>query len=142
MAEIPMRETQGVSVKFGSAVIGELQSIGDIEETRSVKEYSSMSSNNTTKSLGSIKRGPLTIGVLFDPDDAAGQQALEDAFDNNTSDTMTIELPDVPDAGSHGTQFSFTAKVSKRLRQFPKDEAVFLEFTVEVSSEVTETPAV
>jgi len=133
-------DSQGIIIKADSAVVGCLQSIGNIEESRTVKEYSCMTSNDSAKALGSILRGALDLNVLLDPATSTdGQKTLRDAFAANTDVPMIIELSDM--GATHGTQFAFTGKVSKVSIGLPKDEAVTLDITVEIASAVTETAA-
>ena len=61
------------------------QSIGNLTRSRDITEYGCMSSDESTKSAGSIKYGDTTIELLFDNDDATGQAALLKAFDDNES---------------------------------------------------------
>jgi len=136
---INVTDTQGITVKVDGDLVGCLQTIGSLEETRSVKEYTCMSSNESAKSLGSISRGSLDIGLLLDESDILGQKALKDAFNTNTAVTMAIELSD--SLGVNGTIYTFTGKVSKVGRSFPTDEGVMIDFTVEVASETVITPA-
>ena len=71
-------------VSTGGEVVGCPQSIGALEQTRAVTEYKCMSSNETAKALGGIERGNIEVGLLFDPEDTAGQDALKTAFASNS----------------------------------------------------------
>ena len=122
-------------IKAGDAV-GCPQSIGSIEETRTVTEYRCMSSDDNAKALGSISRGNLELSLLFDPEDAAGQAALKAAFAANTNVGVGIELPD--NAGVSGTIFYFEGGVSAISVGIEQDAAVTYTVTVEISSDVTE----
>lgn len=132
-------DTQGITVKANTKVVGTLQTLGNLEEKRAVTEYSCMDSNDTIKSLGTISRGSFSIGLLLDPSDATGQKELRNAFKNNTDVTLSLELPN---GTTTGTTFSFTAKISGHSLGFPKDGAVPLDIIAEISSEITETAAV
>lgn len=137
-------DVQGVSVTVDGNACGCIQAIGNIEEARSVQEYSCMTSNETVKALGSITRGALSLGLLLDPAATTdGQKALRDAFAANTEVTIVIELNNqiTPTTGN-GTKYSFTAKVSKVSIGLPKDGAVMLDMDLEISSAITETAAV
>lgn len=133
-------DTQGITLSAGGAIVGCLQSLGALEETRPVKEYGCMSSNETVKALGSISRGSLEVSVLLDPAATVdGQAALITAFEANTDVALIIELSDT--LGINGTQYAFTARVSKVSKEFAADEAVMLMITAEIASAITETPA-
>ena len=120
-------------------LVGCPQSIGSIEQTRTVTEYKCLSSNDSVKSLGSIGRGNLEIGLLFDPDDTAGQDALKTAFASNAEVTIGIELSD--NGGTNGTIFAFNAYVSSVSVGIEQDSAVTYTVTVEIASDVTELAA-
>ena len=120
-------------------LVGCPQSLGNIEETRAVTEYKCMSSNESAKALGSITRGNLEIGLLFDPTDTAGQDALKTAFADNAEVTIGIELPNT--GGVSGTIFAFNAGISGISIGIVQDEAVTYTVTAEISSDVTEIAA-
>lgn len=136
-------DVQGVTVTVDGDAVGCLQSIGNIEESRSVQEYSCMTSNDTTKALGSITRGAISLGLLLDPNATTdGQKTLRDAFASNTEVAIVIELNNqiTPTTGN-GTKYAFNAKVSKVSIGLPKDGAVTLDMDVEMTSAITETAA-
>lgn len=120
----------------GGALVGCPQSIGNIEETRSVKEYTCMTTNDSMKSLGSITRGNIQIGLLFDPSDAAGQAALKAAFASNTQKVIAVELPNK--GTTNGTIFWFVAGISGVSLGIVQDEAITYDVTAEIASAVTE----
>ena len=129
----------------GDAVICP-QSIGSLEETRTVTEYKCMSSDDSAKALGSISRGNIELGLLFDPDDADGQAVLKAAFADNLRLGIGIELPDRDDALGEtlmsGTVFYFEGSVSAISVGIEQDAAVTYTVTVEISSDVVEYAAV
>lgn len=122
------------------------QSIGSLEQTRPVTEYRCLSTNDSAKSVGSIGRGNIELGLLFDPEDTAGQDALAAAFAANTEITIGIELSDrdisVGPNGVSGTIFAFNAYVSAVSVGIEQDAAVTYTVTVEISSDITELAAV
>ena len=120
-------------------LVGCPQSVGNLDQTRTVTEYKCMSSDESAKALGSIQRGNIEIGLLFDPDDALGQDALKTAFADNAEITIGIELPD--DAGVSGTIFAFNAAISGVSIGIVQDEAVTYTVTAEIASEITEIAA-
>ena len=121
-------------------VVGCPQSVGNLDQTRTVTEYKCMSSDESAKALGSIQRGNIEIGLLFDPEDAAGQLALKTAFADNAEITIGIELPDVGGTGTggNGTIFAFNASISGVSIGIVQDEAVTYTVTAEIASEITE----
>jgi len=128
-----------VALIQAGSLVGCPQSVGSIEQTRNVTEYKCMSSDESAKALGSIQRGNIEIGLLFDPTDAAGQAALKSAFANNTEVTIGIELPDT--AGTSGTIFAFNAAISGVSVGLVQDEAVTYNVTAEIASAITELAA-
>lgn len=137
-------DVQGITLSAGGALVGCLQAIGNLEETRPVKEYGCLSTNETVKALGSITRGSLEVSVLLDPNATTdGQKTLVDAFASNADVAIVVELNNqiTPTTGN-GTQYGFTARVSKVSKEFPADEAVMLNLTVEIASAIVITPAV
>ena len=135
-----------IPIILGGDAVGCPQSIGNIEETRAVTEYKCMSSNESAKALGSIERGNIEIGLLFDPTDITGQLALKTAFTDNTIVGVGIELPDrdisVGPNGVSGTIFYFEGAISSVSVGIAQDEAVLYTVTVEIASEVVEYAAV
>lgn len=129
-----------------SYLVGCPQSIGAVEETRTVTEYRCMSTNDSAKALGAISRGSIEIGLLFDPTDTDGQDQLKTAFANNTLVGIGIELPDedtsVGPTGAVGTIFYFEGGVSGVSVGIEQDAAVTYTVTVEISSDVTEYPMI
>jgi len=121
-------------------VVGCPQSLGEITETRAVTEYKCLSSNESAKALGAISRGSLEIGLLLDPEDAAGQKELKDAFANNEEVIVIIELPDSTGTGKHGTLYTFKAGVSAVGTSIEQDAAIAYKVTLEISSAITECP--
>ena len=121
--------------------VGCPQSLGTIEQTRTVTEYKCMSSDESAKALGSITRGNLEVGLLFDPDDAAGQGELKTAFAANTDFLFGIELPDGTfprGTAANGTTFAFIGKISAVAIGIEQDAAITYTLTIEISSDVTE----
>lgn len=117
--------------------VGCPQSIGTIEETRAVTEYKCMSSNESAKALGSIERGNLEIGLLFDPADAAGQAALKQAFIDNPVDGVLIGI-ELDNGIVSGTTFAFIGRISGVSVGIEQDAAITYTVTVEIASDVTE----
>lgn len=128
------------------SLVGCPQSLGDIGGTRSVTEYKCLSSDESAKSLGSISRGNIEIGLLLDPADVEGQAALNAAWESNTNVMVGIELSDADvtlgETGASGTIFYFEGGVSSVMVGITMDEAVTYTVVVEISSEITECPMV
>lgn len=119
--------------------VGCPQSIGNLEEERTSTEYKCLSNNESAKSLGAISRGTIEIGMLFDPDDAEGQNALKTAFASNTHIMIGIELSDT--GSTNGTMYYFEGAVSKVSTGIEQDAAVMYTATIEIASDITECPA-
>jgi hypothetical protein len=119
--------------------LGCIQSVGGLEETRPVTSYGCLSTNDSTKSLGAIERGTFDIQVLLDVNATSGaaQELVRAAFGSNDEIDVQIELSN--SHGSHGTQYEFTAQVSKSTVTIAKDEAVMYDMSLEITSAITET---
>jgi len=133
--------TAAVTAVQAGKLVGCPQSLGELSETRTVTEYKCLSSNDSAKALGAISRGSLEIGLLLDPDDAAGQKALVDAFASNTEVIIGIELPDASaPTGKNGTIYWFKAGVSGVGTAIEQDAAISYKVTLEISSAITVCP--
>lgn len=121
------------AIAAGTNQIGCLQSLGEISSSRSVQEYSCLSSDETTKSLGSLSLGNLSIELLFDAADVAGQDDLRTAYAAGTRRDVIIQLTDGA-AGETGTVIYFTAVVSTEAISIQKDNAVMYTVTLEIAS--------
>lgn len=69
------------------------QTLGDLARTRTVTEYSCISTNLSSKATGKISYADFTIELLFDPSDTAGQLALYTAMEDNTPVIIAMESP-------------------------------------------------
>ena len=113
-----------------------LLDLGDISlGSRSVQEYTCMSSDNAFKSLGSVSLANVTPQLLYKPDDTAGQQDLRSMWENNTRRIMIIELNDqiTPTTGNP-TYITFEAAISSPAMGIAKDNAVQYSPTVEITT--------
>lgn len=115
--------------------IGCLQSIGDVTMSRQVQEYTCISSNNSTKSVGSVSLGNQEISTLFNAADTAGQQDLIAAWDSNERRILIIELNDqiTPTTGNP-TYITYEVFPSGVAIPMQKDAAVLYNATLEISS--------
>ncbi len=142
VCDVPATEwadcTEAIAGVQAGDVVGCPQSIGNIEETRTATEYKCLSSNDTAKAMGSISRGSLELGLLLDPEDQLGQQALKEAFANNTEIIIGIELSDKDTAGTSGTIYWFHAYVSAVSTGIEQDAAITYTVTVEIAGEINE----
>ena len=122
--------------------VGCPQSIGALEETRAVNEYKCMTTDESLKALGSISRGNIELGLLFDPNDTEGQKALKDAWAANEEVMVGLELSDedtsAGETDAFGTLFWFKGGISGVSTGIVADEAVTYTVTIEISSEITE----
>lgn len=132
--------TEAIAGIKAGTIVGCPQTIGELAETREVTEYKCLSNNDSAKALGSISRGSLDIGLLLDPTDVAGQDALRQAFTDNTPVIIGLELPDM--LTTSGTIYWFEAGVSGVSTGIEQDAAISYTVTVEISSAVTECAAV
>ena len=112
--------------------VGCIQSLGSIDTTKEVTEYSCLSSNEIQKSLGSVKAGNLEISTLFNAKDAAGQAELRLMYKDNSRREFIIKLSD--DGTANPTYITFQGAVSAMAMPIEKDSAVLLNFTVEMTS--------
>ena len=115
--------------------IGCLQAIGDIGMTRAVQEYQCISSDESSKSAGSVSLGNQELSTLFNAADAAGQQDLISMWDNKTRRILIIELNDqiTPTTGNP-TYITYEIFPSGVTIPLAKDAAVLYNQVVEISS--------
>lgn len=111
-----------------------LMDLGDISlGSRSVQEYTCMSSDNAFKSLGSVSLANFTPQLLYKPDDTAGQADLRDMWKNNTRRIMVIELNDqITDSTGNPTYITFEAAISEPTMGIAKDNAVQYSPVIEI----------
>ena len=115
--------------------IGCLQDLGEITSSRNVQEYSCLSSDEIQKSLGSISLPNLSISLLFDSTDTAGQKELRDMFKDNERRIMIVALNDeVTPATGNPTYIYFEAGLSSAGVAIQKDNAVMYNVTIEICS--------
>ena len=116
----------------GGKQIGCIQDLGEIASSRSVQEYTCLSSDEVTKSLGSITLPSLDMNLLFDAGDTTGQAEIRTMYNNNERRTIIIEIAD--DAGTNPTYITFEVAVSKFGNSIQKDNAVMQVCTFEICS--------
>lgn len=116
----------------GGDAIGCIQELGSISTSRSVNEYSCLSSDETAKSLGSLSLGNLNVQLLFDATDTAGQDALRGMYSANVSKLFIVELND--DGGTNPSYFTFNGAISSEEIAVAKDSAVMYNVTLEINS--------
>ena len=99
------------------------QSLGDLTRTREITEYGCISSNSSFKSAGKMSYGDITIELLFDNDDTAGQAALLAAMENNTPVALGFEADDADvsagPTGASGTIVWTNALISGDTINYP-----------------------
>ena len=127
----------GTATEIGTAItggdqIGCIQTLGEINSSRSVQEYTCMSSDESAKSSGSKTLGNVNIELLFDATDSAGQSALKTMYATNTRKQFIIELND--NGGTNPTYIIYTGFVSSETISAQKDNAVMYNVTVEIAS--------
>jgi len=118
----------------GGIAINCLLDLGDISlGSRSVQEYTCLSSAESFKSLGSISLANISPSLLFDAADAAGQADIRDMWDNNTRRKMIVMFDDeiTPSTGNP-TFLVFEAAISQPTIGVAKDNAVMYNPTIEI----------
>lgn len=130
------------TAKSAGQAIGCLQDLGSISTSRSVQEYACLSSDETAKSFGSLSLGNMNIQLLFDADDATGQDALRDMYLANEQKLIIVELNDqiTPTTGNP-TYYTFNGGISSEEVAITKDNAVMYNVTLEITSVPTFVPA-
>ncbi len=121
--------------------IGCLQAIGDITETKTVTEYTCISSDESTKSIGSKSLGNQELSTLFNALDTEGQSELRTMFAGNERRKLIIELTDMPSGGTNPTYIVYEIFISVQTHTLQKDNAVMYNATVEISSSPIVTDA-
>lgn len=142
-------DTQNVTLTVDSYVNGVpegnpsevicVMGLGNYKQTRSKKEYNCMSSSESSVSLGSISRAPLSFDLLYNEVNADGQQKIKNAFANNTKLDVKIEFANT--GGVNGTIIEATMGVAEYDMGLPKDGKIELKFSLEFDSAATITPA-
>ena len=101
------------------------QTLGELTRTREVTERGCISSNDSVKAAGKMSYGDITLELLFDPKDAAGQKVLLDAFEANTPILIAFEAPNAPTPGSgNGTIVWTKAMVTGDGIAFPANDVI------------------
>lgn len=124
-----------IETALGTAkTINCIQNIGDIGSSRNVQSYSCMSSDEVAKSLGSLSIGNISMDLLFDAANTAGQADLLSAYNTNTRRIMIVQLNDEPTTGTnpHPTYISFEIAVSSLNVGIEKDNAVMFKSVIEI----------
>ena len=123
-------------------IVGCIQDLGSISTSRSVQEYSCLSSDEIAKSFGSLSLGNFTLSMLFDGTDTAGQAELKAAFNANSKRGFIIALSDGTMSGTTSpTCYTFVGGVSSIETSITKDNAVMINATIEIASNPVEVAA-
>lgn len=125
----------GGGAKASAKAIGCVQDLGSINQTTNVQEYECLSSDDSTKILGTTKRGNFQVSMLFDALDTEGQAELRAMFTSKTGNTIVIQLNDK--ATTNPTIIVFDGLVSGQDITAQKDNAVMINSTVEIASTVS-----
>lgn len=136
-------KTHGTIVRVNSKDAGDLQSLSGIKQNRPVKEYEAMNTGVIVQAIGNIKTDPVTMSVLYDPNDTAGAKELENAFNSGTTVPFEIELSDIITAGTgNGTKFTWDGAVISSFEATPEEDGdVLATFTVTLNGKPTVTAA-
>ena len=100
------------------------QTLGELTRTREVTERGCISSNDSVKAAGKMSYGDISLELLFDPTDAAGQAALLAAFEANTPVLIAFEAPDKPASGTNGTIVWTKAMITGDGIAFPANDVI------------------
>jgi hypothetical protein len=127
---------------IGSGVsIDCIQTLGDISTSRNVQEYTCLSSDESSKSLGSITLPSLDVNLIFDADNTTGQKEIRDMYGNNSRRVLIVEASDgdadlasLASGDAYPTTVAFEVAISKFGMSFEKDNAVMQMATIEISS--------
>ena len=132
--------TLGLIVRVNAKDAGCLNSLGSINQKRNTTDYDCVNSDTVVTAIGNIKTDPISVGVLYNPADAAGAKELETAFNTGTAVPFEIELAD--SLGANGTTFSWSAAAISEFSIDPqKDGMALATFTVAVNGAPAVTPA-
>ena len=135
--------TQGHIVRANSKDVGDLESLGDISKKRPIKEYKAINTGKIVQVLGVATVDPISLSVLYSPDNTEGPKELENAFDSGTPISFEIELSDIKTEGTgNGTTFTWSAVVVSEFSiSQEEDGGVVAKFTVAVNGLPTVTAA-
>jgi len=151
MADLDIVEVQGSKVyicdagtavttptEIGTAItegkqIACLQDLGEVSTSREVKTYSCISSDQIKKSFGSMTVGNMTIQVLFNSTDSEGLSELRSMYKTGTRRVFIIEMTDT-EGNDTPSYLTFDGGIAGDKIAFPKDGAVGMDFTVELTA--------
>lgn len=126
----------------GAHAMGCIQDLGSISTSRKVTEYTCLSSNDASKAIGSVTLGNISVQLLFDADDTAGQDALRTMYLENENRLFIVELTDqITPITGNPSYFTFNGAVSSEEVVIAKDSAVLYNVTVEITSFPDFSPA-
>jgi len=115
---------QGIIVKVGTTNVGELIGLDSIKDkTRGMKKYNPINSDNQIIATGRLVQGAIGMSVLYDPSASEGINLIEDAIDNDTEISLSIEMND--SLGTNGTTITRTCKVTT-FKVIGEDEGKYL----------------
>jgi hypothetical protein len=121
--------------------VGCVQSDIDTTISRNVNEYTCLSSDESTKSYGSISLPNFPMELIFDADNADGQAEIRAMFNDITSRTIIIELTDgekpyatIASGEAYPTTITFDVGCSGMGEMLAKDSLVMQNATIEMES--------
>ena len=135
--------TRDFIVMVNAKDAGDINSLGSIKMSRALKEYEALNTGAIVQAIGNMKTSPISIGLLYNPADAAGAKELETALNDATSIPFSIEMNNaVTPSTGNGTTWSWTAAVISDLELNPEQDGMWLAtFTVAVNGAPTVTAA-
>jgi len=111
--------------------IAKVKSLGTLGGTRTVTETKYLSNDESEKSLGTESFGNVPINTPFNPTDNTGQGELKTMYADKSERILLIKNTD--------GNFSYCkCKCSAATKEYPLDDFVMFNATVEQNSSVTE----
>ncbi|WP_418186733.1 hypothetical protein [Aliarcobacter lanthieri] len=131
-----LEDAEKVAIAIATAKqLGCVQTFGQISQSKSVQEYKCMSSNASTKSIGSVSLGNQEISMLFDATSTGGQQELNSMWTNDERRTLIIELKDqVTPTTGNPTYIMYEIELSGLNISLEADAAVLFSVVAEMVS--------
>ncbi len=122
--------------------VAEVVNFGEFGKTFNVIRHNPVATRRTKKFKGAYDEGNIALQLGRDIEDD-GQAAMKAALDSDESYNFKITLNDAPaGSGATPTTFAFKGKVVSYTTNIQSvDNIVGANCTIEIDSEITETPA-
>ena len=133
-------KSNGIIVKVNNKIVGCLNDLGSIKQTREKNEKKCPFEDRVRNVLGVITTDDIPMAVAYDPADTAGAGEMESVFNSGSTCTFSVELPDT--AGTNGTTFTWADAVITEFEVVPNDDGeVGAKFTMAPGAKPTVTAA-